>query len=157
MICQRTSCCIFHLTNVVYIGVCDLCESNTCKRWLHLCMLLSRSKMPLMQEKHFGGWSLIIFYIWWVWNYKFLLAYNKMTPNNFDVWGIFDGKVYKCHMGWRLGCKIIFWMIQPICFGKVIHDMYEVNLKVWRIIHHVVCTLVGLPYNWITHKFLYQR
>ncbi len=28
MICQRTSCCIFHLTNVVYIGVCDCCESK---------------------------------------------------------------------------------------------------------------------------------
>jgi hypothetical protein len=23
-----------------------------------------------------------------------------------------------------------FWMIQPICLGKVIHDMYKVNLKV---------------------------
>jgi hypothetical protein len=129
---------------------------NTCKRWLHLCMLLSRSKMPLTQEKHFSGWPLIIFYIWGVRNCKFPSTYNKMTPNNFDVWGIFDGKVYKCHMG-RLGCKLIFWMIQPICFGKVIHDMYEANLEVWRIIHHVVCTLVGLPYNWITPKFFYQR
>jgi hypothetical protein len=25
---QRTSCCIFHLTNVVYIGVCDWCENK---------------------------------------------------------------------------------------------------------------------------------
>jgi hypothetical protein len=29
-------------------------------------------------------------------------------------------------------------------FGKVIHDMYETNPKAWRIVHHVVCTLMGL-------------
>jgi hypothetical protein len=76
-----------------------------------------------------------------------------------------DTKQFWClrHIWWESlqmsygGWKIIFWMIQPICLGKVIHDMYKVNLKVWKTIHHVVCTLVGLPCKWITPKFFYQR
>jgi hypothetical protein len=42
-------------------------------------------------------------------------------------------------------------------FGKLIHDMYDPNPKVWRTIQHVVRTLMGLPYNWITPKKCYWR
>jgi hypothetical protein len=148
MICQRTSCCIFHLTNVMYIGVCDWCENKHMQEVTPSLYAFVKEQDALNARKTFWWVSFnFFFYVWWIWKCKFPSTYNEVTLNNFDVWGIFDWKVYKCHMGWKLGCKVIFWMIQPICLGKVIHDMYEVNIKVWRIIHHVVCTLVGLPYN----------
>jgi len=42
-------------------------------------------------------------------------------------------------------------------FGKLIHDMYGPNLEAWRTIQHVMCTLMGLPYNWIKSKKCYWR
>jgi hypothetical protein len=42
-------------------------------------------------------------------------------------------------------------------FEKLIHDMYDPNLEAWRIIQHVVHTLMGPPYNWITPKECYQK
>jgi hypothetical protein len=33
-------------------------------------------------------------------------------------------------------------------FGKLIHDMYDPNPEAQIIVHHVVRTLVGPPYNW---------
>jgi diaminopimelate epimerase len=35
-------------------------------------------------------------------------------------------------------------------FKKMTHDIYEPNLKAQITIQHVVCTLMGIPHNWIT-------
>jgi hypothetical protein len=43
-----------------------------------------------------------------------------------------------------------------ISFEKLIHDMYDPNLKARRIVRHVVCTLMGPPYKWITLDECYQ-
>jgi len=43
-----------------------------------------------------------------------------------------------------------------ISFGKLIRDMYDPNPKAWKIVQHVVRTLVGPPYNWIAPKKCYQ-
>jgi hypothetical protein len=40
-------------------------------------------------------------------------------------------------------------------FWKPIHDMYDPNPKAQRIVQHIVCTLMGLPYNWIAPKECY--
>jgi hypothetical protein len=40
-------------------------------------------------------------------------------------------------------------------FGKLIHDMYDPNPKAQRTIQHIVCTLMGLPYNWTAPKKCY--
>ncbi len=33
-------------------------------------------------------------------------------------------------------------------FGKLIHDIYDLNPEARRIVQHIVCTFMGLPYNW---------
>jgi len=40
-------------------------------------------------------------------------------------------------------------------FGKLIHDMYDLNLEAQRTIQHVVHTLMGPPYNWTALKKCY--
>ncbi len=42
-------------------------------------------------------------------------------------------------------------------FGKLIHDMYDLNPKTQKNVQHVVCTLIGPPYNWTTPKECYKR
>jgi hypothetical protein len=42
-------------------------------------------------------------------------------------------------------------------FGKVIYDMYDPNLKAWKIVQHVVHTLMGPPYNWIATYECYWK
>jgi hypothetical protein len=37
-------------------------------------------------------------------------------------------------------------------FGKLIDDMYDPNPKARKIVQHVVHTLLGPPYNYITPK-----
>jgi hypothetical protein len=44
-----------------------------------------------------------------------------------------------------------------ISFGKLIHDMHNPNPKAQRTIQHIVCMLVGPPYNWIAPKECYWR
>jgi hypothetical protein len=44
-----------------------------------------------------------------------------------------------------------------VSFEKLIHDMYDPNLKAQRTIQHVVHTLMGPPYNWTTPKECYQK
>ncbi len=41
-------------------------------------------------------------------------------------------------------------------FGKLIHDMYDLNPKAQKTIQHIVHTLMGLPYNWIAPEECYQ-
>ncbi len=63
-------------------------------------------------------------------NWNFPSMDGQTTPNNFeDFWSIFNGQIGKWHTGWRLGCKM-FSM-------KVVHDIYELNLKAQRIIQHI--------------------
>jgi hypothetical protein len=40
-------------------------------------------------------------------------------------------------------------------FWEVIHNMYEPNLEAQKTNQHIVCTLMGLPYNWITSNKCY--
>ncbi len=42
-------------------------------------------------------------------------------------------------------------------FGKLIHDMYDPNLKTRKTVQHVMCTLMGPPYNWIALEECYQK
>ncbi len=32
-------------------------------------------------------------------------------------------------------------------FGKLIHDMYNPNIEAWKIVQHIMYTLMGPPYN----------
>jgi hypothetical protein len=41
-------------------------------------------------------------------------------------------------------------------FEKMFHEMYELNLETQRTIQHVMCTLMGLPYNWTTPNECYN-
>jgi hypothetical protein len=134
MICQRTSCCIFHAINQM---LCRLAcaigmKLDACTRWHHLCMFLPKNKMPLTWRKHVGGWPQ--FFV----HGEFPSANGEMTPHNFEVWIIFNWQVCKCHMGWRQGCKI---------FLRQLNQMYKVNLEAQVIVQHVVHKLMGPPYN----------
>jgi hypothetical protein len=40
-------------------------------------------------------------------------------------------------------------------FEKLIHDLYDPNPEAQRIVRHVVCTLMGPPYNWIALEECY--
>jgi len=59
-------------------------------------------------------------------------------------------------MGWKLDEKYFVDNLTKM-FGKMIHDMYELNIEAWRIVQHVMCTLMGHPYNWTSLDKCYQR
>jgi hypothetical protein len=40
-------------------------------------------------------------------------------------------------------------------FGKLIHDMHDLNLESQITIQHIVHTLMGPPYNWVASKECY--
>jgi hypothetical protein len=42
-------------------------------------------------------------------------------------------------------------------FGKVIHDIYDLNLEAQKNVQHIMHTLMGPPYNWIAFDKCYQR
>jgi hypothetical protein len=44
-----------------------------------------------------------------------------------------------------------------VSFRKLTHDMYDPNLKAQKNVQHIVCTLIGPPYNWTTPKERYRK
>jgi hypothetical protein len=58
-----------------------------------------------MQGKCIDGWPQFYFFLvsWELW---IPFGVWKATLDNFEVWSIFGGQAYKCHMGWKPRCII---------------------------------------------------
>ncbi len=65
MICQRTSCCIFHLTNVVYIVVCDCYESKHMQEVTPSLYAFVKEQDAINERKTFW-WVAFIYFIYMV-------------------------------------------------------------------------------------------
>ncbi len=73
------------------------------------------------KESTLLGCPWIIYCLQQVENYKLPLMNGQATHHNFEVWNIFSGRISKCHMRWKLGCKIFcglfnqyfIWEIDP--------------------------------------------
>jgi hypothetical protein len=59
--------------------------------------------------------------------------------------------------GVMIGMQNILDNSTKMSFGKLIHDMYDPNLKAQKTIQHVMRTLMRPPYNWTTPKECYQK
>jgi hypothetical protein len=79
------------------------------------------------------------------------LMNGQATSNNFGIWNIFDGQASKFVI-WGEDWDIEYFVKNStkMSFRKVIHDMYEPNPEAPKIVQHVMCTLMGPPYNWTT-------
>jgi hypothetical protein len=65
------------------------------------------------------------------------------------------GKVINVIWGDDWDAKYFVDNSTKMSFGKLIHDMYDLNLEAQRTIQHVVHTLMGPPYNWTALKKCY--
>jgi hypothetical protein len=53
----------------------------------------------------------------------------KQQQTFFEVWNIFNGQADKFHMGEDWDVRYFVENSIRLSFGKVIHDMYELNLE----------------------------
>ncbi len=124
----------------------------------HHCMALSRSKMPSMQGKRVGRtWPYSCFCLWQTGHCTLPLMNGQTTLNIFEVWSIFDGQVGKCHMGWRLRCKIFRGWLNQNVIWELGHRWHVWAKSRCTNVQHVVHTLMGPPFNWTTPNECYQR
>jgi hypothetical protein len=91
------------------------------------------------------GGPIIGFYLQQIKNYKFPSTNGQTTPNNFEVWSIFNGQASKCHTSENWDVEYFIGNSTEMSFGEVIHDMYQSNPKAWRIVQHVMHKLMGPP------------
>ncbi len=80
---------------------------------------------------------------------------QHQTTLRFEAYWV--GKLVNVISGEDWDAKYFVDNLTKMSFGKMIHDMYESNIKAWRTLQHVVRTSMGPPYNWTSHDECYQR
>ncbi len=83
------------------------------------------------------------------------MAKQHQTILRFETF--FMGKITNVPWGEDWDAKYFVDNSTKMPFEKVIHDMYELNLKARRINQHIMHTLMGTPHNWTTHEKCYWR
>jgi len=81
------------------------------------------------------------------------MAKQHTTTLKFEAYSV--GKLANVIWGDNWGVKYFVDNSIKMSFGKMIHDMYEVNPKAWKIVQHVMHTLLELSYNWATPNKCY--
>jgi hypothetical protein len=81
------------------------------------------------------------------------MAKQHATTLRFEAYSM--GKLANVICGDDWDAKYFVDNSTKMSFGKLIHNMYDPNLKAQRIVQHIVRTLMGLPYNWTTPKECY--
>jgi hypothetical protein len=100
-------------TLVCMIGV----KLDACKRRIHFYMHLLGNMILSTQGKCVCGWPHNYFSFMASREFQTLLN-GQTTPNNFEVWGIFNGQACKCDMRWRLWCKFFVGGSTKMSFSK---------------------------------------
>ncbi len=122
-------------------------RGNTIIMWVY-----KGARCHQCKEMHWWVASELLFCLQQVKNYKFFSTNGQATCHNFDKL-----KAGKCHMGWRLGCRIFY--------GQFNQDViWETNpWHVWPKSkgtknYSTHCTHIdGALYNWIALEKCYWR
>jgi hypothetical protein len=73
---------------------------------------------------------------------------GQATCHNFEVEAYSISRLTNAIWGDDWDVKYFVDNSTNMPFGKLIHDMYDPNIKAQRIVQHVVRILMGPPYNW---------